>query len=274
MTRNFAHHMSIGPGPDGQGPAGRGPAGRGPRRRGRGGPWGGGRRGPRGPWAEGEDPRSEWGWDEETSGRGGGPGWGGGRGRSAGPVWGPGPARPGRGRGRRGDVRQAVLRVVAEQPSTGYQIMTAIATKSQELWKPGPGSVYPALQSMTDEGLVTCQESEDGKKVYTITEDGRERLAEGPEKAPWERMAHDMAGALALRPAMESLRGAVAQVARSGTDAQRTQARELLDATRRKIYLILASDDEEPSSEASRDGASSSEASAEPGDDAPATEEN
>ncbi|WP_316670638.1 PadR family transcriptional regulator, partial [uncultured Propionibacterium sp.] len=153
-----------------------------------------------------------------------------------------GPAHP--GRGRRGDVRQAVLRVVAEQPSTGYQIMAAIASKSQDLWRPGPGSVYPALQAMTDEGLVTCRESEDGKKIYTITEDGTKRLEEASGRAPWERMTRDMAGMLKLRPAMEGLRGAVAQVARSGTEAQRRQVGELLDATRKQIYLILASDDE------------------------------
>lgn len=290
MRRRFEHYMAMNPDDIGHGPAGRsrhrhedceGRAGAESRRRGRP-PYGPGagrddehrtprdeargrrRRGGCGPWDSADGPRGPWDgrddWDEQAPRDP----WGGrppmGARPDSGPRdgWGrPTPPHPGRGRGRRGDVRQAVLRVIAEQPSTGYHVMTAIADRSRNLWKPGPGSIYPALQAMADEGLVSCQEGEGGKKIYTITEAGTSRLAEHPGTAPWERMTRDMAGTLDLRPAMGALRSAVAQAARSGTQAQRRRVAELLDATRRQVYLVLAADEAEKTGEdaAGPDGA-------------------
>ena len=294
MRRRFEHYMTMGPDGSAHGPAGRGrpphedgqgrAEGEG-RRRGRP-PYGPGagrddghltprdetggrrRRGGYGPWDSADGPRGPWDGREDWAGQAPEGPWGGrppmGARPGGGPRggWGrPTPPHPGRGRGRRGDVRQAVLRVIAEQPSTGYQVMTAIADRSQNLWKPGPGSIYPALQAMTDEGLVSCQEGEGGRKIYTITEAGTSRLAEHSGTAPWERMTHDMAGTLDLRPAMEALRGAVAQAARSGTQAQRRRVAELLDATRRQVYLVLAADEAEKTEE---DAAGPDEAPAAP----------
>lgn len=225
MTRHVNHLMNMSTNDAGYGPPGRGPrpGGRGRNRH---------RGQARGPWDD-DEPRN--GWNDEPS-----------MGLRHADARGPHHAGP----GRRGDVRQAALRVIAEQPSTGYQVIATIADKSQGLWKPGPGSVYPALQALADEGLVRCEETDGGKKVYTITEDGSQRLAEHPGGAPWERMTRDMAGTLTLRPALAGLRGAVMQAAQVGTEAQRARVEELLKDTRRKVYLILASDDEPEPDEA------------------------
>ncbi|MGV0798899.1 PadR family transcriptional regulator, partial [Mycolicibacterium elephantis] len=84
-----------------------------------------------------------------------GPGW---RGPAFGFGFGPGPRggrRGGRGRGRRGDVRAAILKLLVERPMHGYEMIQEIAERSQNLWRPSPGSVYPTLQLLVDEGLIT-----------------------------------------------------------------------------------------------------------------------
>src|SRR5918993_3205588 len=91
----------------------------------------------------------------------GGPGFGFG-------AFGPGPGgpfRPGRGRGRRGDVRAALLLLLAEEPRNGYQLIQEIERRSDGVWRPSPGSVYPALQQLEDEGLVAP--TEEGRKAFT-----------------------------------------------------------------------------------------------------------
>ena len=79
----------------------------------------------------------------------------------------------GRGRGRRGDVRAAILELLAERPMHGYEMIQEIAERSQGLWRPSPGSVYPTLQLLVDEGLIVATESEGSKKLFELTEDGR-----------------------------------------------------------------------------------------------------
>src|SRR5881396_519230 len=94
--------------------------------------------------------------------------------------WGPGhrhhhPAGPGFGRRRRmrrGDVRAALLVLLAEEPRNGYGLMQEIERRSDGVWRPSPGSVYPALALLEDEGLVRTTE-EDGRKVFTLTDAGR-----------------------------------------------------------------------------------------------------
>ena len=107
-----------------------------------------------------------------------------------------GPARPGgpwRGGGRkarRGDIRTAALLLLAEEPRNGYQIMQEVEERSDGAWRPSPGSVYPALQQLEDEGLVRSEEI-DGRKAFQLTDAGRALLAErDPERpAPWEEMS-------------------------------------------------------------------------------------
>src|SRR5450755_2885834 len=102
------------------------------------------------------------------------------------PFGGPGGGGRGRGRGRkarRGDIRTAALLLLAEEPRNGYQIMQEVEERSGGVWRPSPGSVYPALAQLEDEGLIRSEDSE-GRKLLAITDEGRKLLAERPEDAP------------------------------------------------------------------------------------------
>lgn len=158
----------------------------------------------------------------------------------AGPGW--GPHRRGRGRARRGDVRLALLRLLAEEPRNGYQLMQAIEERSEGLWRPSPGSVYPTLSQLEDEGLIASVEAE-GARRFEITAAGREHLnSRADEPAPWAppraEQGHNPLAELA--PLVIGIGKASFQVATVGDEAQREQARELLAQTRRALYRILA----------------------------------
>jgi DNA-binding PadR family transcriptional regulator len=145
----------------------------------------------------------------------------------------------------RGDVRTAALLLLLERPMHGYEMIQEIRERSGEAWSPSPGAIYPTIQLLTDEGLITTQDQE-GKKVSSLTEAGRvvaEELA-ATKTAPWDEASSDAGeGAPSLRHAIHHLLMATKQVGMAGTDAQRQRATELLDETRRKIYALLASDE-------------------------------
>ncbi|MEO5534609.1 MAG: PadR family transcriptional regulator [Pseudolysinimonas sp.] len=141
----------------------------------------------------------------------------------------------------RGDVRAAVLAILVEEPMHGYQIIRAIEDRSHGMWKPSPGSVYPTLQLLADEGLVTADES-GGKKTYSLTDAGRAEAEAALERsAPWEMPGMRAAAHAGTIPkAGAKLAQAAAQVATSGSPAQIDEAVAVLDEARRKVYAILA----------------------------------
>ena len=147
----------------------------------------------------------------------------------------------------KGDVRTAVLSLLAERPMHGYQIINEIAERSGGSWKPSAGSVYPTLQLLADEGLIVAEE-QNGRKTYSLTEAGREVAVESTETpAPWESQSkgeslHDNPRYSALPKAGVDLAAAAAQVGRSGSTEQVQQAVEILDEARRRLYTILAQD--------------------------------
>jgi DNA-binding PadR family transcriptional regulator len=161
-----------------------------------------------------------------------------------GPGW--GPHRRGRGRARRGDVRLALLRLLAEEPRNGYQLMQAIEERSHGFWRPSPGSVYPTLSQLEDEGLIRSVDSE-GTRRFEITDAGREHLdSRAGEPAPWEPASEDAENPLTeLAPLVIQIGKATFQVASVGDRAQREQAQALLADTRRALYRILAEDEDE-----------------------------
>ena len=143
----------------------------------------------------------------------------------------------------RGDVRAAVLALLAEKAMHGYQIIHEIEERSGGAWKPSPGSVYPTLQLLADEGLVGVEES-NGRKTYSLTDEGRQVAdAAAEQAAPWEAQnVRDSGRATALPKAGIDLAQAAAQVGRTGNPEQVKQAVAVLDEARRKLYSILAQD--------------------------------
>jgi DNA-binding PadR family transcriptional regulator len=127
----------------------------------------------------------------------------------------------------------------------GYQIIKEIEQRSGGVWTPSPGSVYPTLQHLEDEDLVTSDLS-DAKKVFSITESGRAAYAaRTSSKAPWEEVGDDVDDTLIeLRDGIGQVAGAVRQIARGGTTAQVSAAKRVLADTRRALYRILAEDDD------------------------------
>jgi DNA-binding PadR family transcriptional regulator len=163
-----------------------------------------------------------------------------------GPMWGRGgPFGGGRGRKRRGDVRTALLLLLAEEARNGYQLMQTIEERSGGRWRPSPGSVYPALAQLEDEGLVRAVER-DGTKLFEITDAGREQVANAQgQTAPWEMEDDPAFEALAeLRSLVHQIGMAAGQVVHAGDEDQIARARDTLADTRRRLYRILAEDDD------------------------------
>ncbi len=166
-----------------------------------------------------------------------------------GPGFGPG-GHVGRGRGRggrgrRGDVRAAILLLVQERPMHGYELIQQIRERSEDIWRPSPGSIYPALSQLEDEGLIVI-EKVSGRKTAKLTDAGTEYVSEHRDELgdPWQDVRAGVGDqALDLRELVGQLMGAVGQVARAGTPEQAGKAAEVLTEARRSIYRILADDD-------------------------------
>ena len=163
-------------------------------------------------------------------------------------LFGPGPAAYGP-KVRKGDVRAAALALLAEGPRNGYQIIQEIAERSGGAWKPSPGSIYPTLQQLEDEGLVTA-DAASGRRTFTLTDEGRAYVTEHADEvsAPWEAMTasadDDENG---LKPLLGQVGTALWQILATGTPSQQAQARKALADLKRKLYGILADDDQDPS---------------------------
>ena len=156
----------------------------------------------------------------------------------------------GRGpRVRRGDVRAAILDLLAEgQPWNGYQIIQEIGARTQGVWRPSAGSVYPALQQLEDEALIRAEAGEDRRRMYTLSEEGRAYVTEHADelKASWDAVTGSVNDTeVQLRHTIHQVMVAVSQVAQAGSAAQVQQAGKILADTRRALYRILAADGEE-----------------------------
>jgi DNA-binding PadR family transcriptional regulator len=151
---------------------------------------------------------------------------------------------PGAPRRSRGDVRLAILGILDTEPMHGYQLIREIAKRSDGRWRVSPGSVYPTLSQLEDEGLVRAEQS-GGRRVFEITDDGRAEVSDRSEEfealwrpdddAQWQQRG-DFAGLVM------QVGGAAMQVATAGTEEQQERAAELLEETRRALYRLLADD--------------------------------
>lgn len=145
-------------------------------------------------------------------------------------------------RARRGAVRDALLVVLAERPMYGYEVITELESRSSGRWRPSPGSIYPALRRLAEQGLVTAEDRGD-KKVFSLTDIGleaRERVDLGDDPTPdrW-RDAGDAHGALRALPA--EIAGQARQLRRFGSPDQIDRAVALLEDVKRELYGVLAS---------------------------------
>jgi len=165
-----------------------------------------------------------------------------GRGGPFGPFFGGGPGFPRGPRARRGDVRAAALLLLAEDSRNGYQIMQEIEQRSGGVWRPSPGSVYPALAQLEDEGLVRLEER-DGRRTYVLTDAGRAYVDERRDDlvAPWEEMSESVGDDVAsLFREMRQVGMAAGQIGHMGSAHQITEARSVLANARRALYSLLA----------------------------------
>jgi DNA-binding PadR family transcriptional regulator len=158
--------------------------------------------------------------------------------------WGFGPGGRGRGggRARRGDVRAAVLALLAERPMHGYEMIQELEQRTDGVWRPSPGSIYPALQLLEESGLIAGTD-ENGKRLFTLTDEGRAELEREGNTAPWDDVTRGIDPIhRRMREAIGQVVVAAGQVAQAGTEDQKTQALEVLTETRRMLYAILAAE--------------------------------
>ena len=202
--------------------------------------------------------RSGWAgeWSGGPWGGWGGPFDGGRRGRQGPPPWVAelfGLAQGQQQRGpkvRRGDVRAAILDVLREEPMNGYQLISQIAERSGGRWRPSPGSVYPTIQQLEDEGLVEADD-ERGRRTLRLTDQGRSYVEAHPDELAgvWEPFGRQSSSErrggpgneyAALKPEIGQVMAAVWQIVTTGTDRQRRDAINILIETRRQLYGLLA----------------------------------
>ena len=151
-------------------------------------------------------------------------------------------------RAKRGDVRAAALALLSEGPMNGYQIIQEISERSGGVWRPSPGSVYPALQQLEDEGLIRAEAAESGRRAYVLTDEGRQYADSHPDEldAPWDAVTGNAGGAaIDMRKLIGQVAMAASQVLSAGSEAQIGQARRVLTDARRALYRLLAADDED-----------------------------
>ncbi len=161
-------------------------------------------------------------------------------------LGGPGPGWGGsRRRMRRGDTRRAILLALLDGPANGYEVMRRLEERSGGLWRPSPGSVYPTLQMLEDEGLVTST-TRDASRSFELTDSGREAATAGSAepggRAPWDRGDENDDRVRALREAMGQAFQAAKQVAHTGKPDQLDRGIEIVQRARKELYQILAED--------------------------------
>ena len=145
-----------------------------------------------------------------------------------------------RDRVRRGEVRSLLLAALLDGPAHGYELMDRLEARTEGRWRPSPGSVYPLLQLLQDEGLIRGRDA-GGRRTFELTPAGRSQADEGRLHALATDASHPPAQ-LDLRAELQSLQGAARQVAHAGTPEQLTRAVELIRGVRQALYGMLAED--------------------------------
>ncbi len=151
---------------------------------------------------------------------------------------------------RRGQIRPLILGALRQKPMHGYEVIQELEARSEGRWRPSAGSVYPTLQLLSDEGLVTSEEF-DGRRTYTLTEAGRKAADEAGTGSPWTE--NEDAGAPDIRRLAMELAAAVMQVNRVGSPRAHGEATRILTDARKQLYRLLAEDDADSGEGTSQD---------------------
>ena len=148
-----------------------------------------------------------------------------------------------RGRGRRGgNVRAAILALLSERPMHGYEMIQELDSRTGGVWRPSPGSVYPTLQLLEDEGLIVSEETE-GRKRFSLTESGQAEAATAAANAPWREFSDEtVSSGQDTKEAIFGIMNALRQIGFEGDREQWQRAVAVLNETKRKLYAILADD--------------------------------
>jgi len=143
--------------------------------------------------------------------------------------------------------------LLAEGPMHGYQIIQELTQRSGGVWRPSPGSVYPTLQLLEDEGLIRSEETE-GRRVFHLTDAGTAEVKKRGEETPppWDAFG-DAGPLIDLREVGFGMAAAVMQVAQTGSERQIARAKEILTEARKSLYRLLAEDEPEQEGDASED---------------------
>jgi DNA-binding PadR family transcriptional regulator len=131
-----------------------------------------------------------------------------------------------------------------ESPLNGYQLMQGLEERSDGRWRPSPGSVYPALSQLEDEGLIRGVEAEGDGRAFELTDKGREQIAErGEQKAPWESQDENDDVIVGMWRAFAATARAAKQISADGNAEQIEEAVKILEDARRKLYRLLAGEE-------------------------------
>jgi DNA-binding PadR family transcriptional regulator len=141
---------------------------------------------------------------------------------------------------RRGDIRLAILSALRDEPAHGYEVMRRLENMSGGLWRPSPGSVYPHLQMLEDEGMVQSSEK-DGTRTFALTETGVAEAAKATQ-LPWQAEGDGDNQIRTLREAVGQLMGAAKQLSGAGEHAQVERGIAVIQKARKELYQILAED--------------------------------
>jgi DNA-binding PadR family transcriptional regulator len=152
---------------------------------------------------------------------------------------------------RRGEVRSLILAALKDRPMHGYELIQELEARSGGRWRPSAGSIYPTLQQLSDEGLVSGEDV-DGRRIYTLTDAGRKAAAE-TGSAPWADAetadAGDTRGQDLFRQVME-LAAAIVQVHKVGSPQARGEAIRIVTEARKQLYRLLSEDEDASADEA------------------------
>jgi DNA-binding PadR family transcriptional regulator len=146
----------------------------------------------------------------------------------------------GRQRAGRGDIGPIVLRVLREKPMHGYEIIRNLEERSHGMWRPSAGSIYPTLQLLEEQELVTSNE-ESGKKVYSLTKAGREAADESKGEHPWESKARAGTHFMEMRGTIHETILLLKDIAFNGNEKQLAEVKAILQETRDRLNKVANS---------------------------------